>query len=102
MIPLTVPALGDEEVAASERVLRSGMLVQGREVQAFESALALSTHRKHAIAVGSGTAALELALRALEIRPGDEVLCPALTWPSPAHAVLGTGAELGLVDVDRD
>ncbi|MEY4512899.1 MAG: hypothetical protein RLZZ450_5021 [Pseudomonadota bacterium] len=102
MIPLTVPALGDEEIAATERVLRSGMLVQGREVQAFESALALSTHRKHAIAVGSGTAALELALRALEVRPGDEVLCPALTWPSPAHAVLGTGAELGLVDVDRD
>lgn len=102
MIPLTVPALGDEEVAASARVLRSGMLVQGREVQAFESALALSAHRRHAIAVGSGTAALELALRALEVRAGDEVLCPALTWPSPAHAVLGSGAELGLVEVDRD
>ena len=102
MIPLTVPALGSEEIAASERVLRSGMLVQGREVLAFESALALSTRRKHAIAVGSGTAALELALRALEIGPADEVLCPALTWPSPAHAVLGAGAELALVDVDRD
>lgn len=78
------------------------MLVQGREVLVFESALALSTHRKHAIAVSSGTAALELALRALDIGPGCEVLCPALTWPSPAHAVLATGAEVVLVDVDLE
>lgn len=102
MIPLTVPALGNEEILASERVLRSGMLVQGREVQAFEAALAEATRRKHAIAVGSGTAALELALRALDVGRGDEVLCPALTWPSPAHAVLGAGSELALVDVDGD
>jgi len=102
MIPLTVPALGAEEIAASERVLRSGMLVQGREVLAFEAALAQSAHRKHAIAVSSGTAALELALRALDLGPGHEVLCPALTWPSPAHAVLGSGATLGLAEVRPD
>jgi perosamine synthetase len=102
MIPLTVPELGDEESAACARVLRSGMLVQGREVLAFEQALAARTRRKYAIAVASGTTALELALRALEIGPGAEVLCPALTWPSPAHAVLGVGAEVALVDVDRD
>jgi perosamine synthetase len=100
MIPLTVPALGPEELAACERVLRSGMLVQGREVQAFESELALRTHRRHAVAVSSGTAALELALRALEVGPGHEVLVPALTWPSPAHAVLAVGAEVALVDID--
>ncbi|MDB4991074.1 MAG: Bacillosamine/Legionaminic acid biosynthesis aminotransferase PglE [Myxococcaceae bacterium] len=99
MIPLTVPALGSEEIAASERVLRSGMLVQGREVLAFEAALAAHTGRKHAIAVGSGTAALELALRVLAVGPGAEVLCPALTWPSPAHAVLSLGAEVALCDV---
>ncbi len=102
MIPLTVPALGSEEVAAAERVLRSGMLVQGREVQAFEAALAARTKRRHAIAVSSGTAALELALRALDVGPGDEVLVPDLTWPSPGHAVLAVGASLGLVDVDPD
>ncbi|MDB4971672.1 MAG: Bacillosamine/Legionaminic acid biosynthesis aminotransferase PglE [Myxococcaceae bacterium] len=99
MIPLTVPALGGEEIAASERVLRSGMLVQGREVLAFEAALAERTGRKYAIAVSSGTAALELSLRALGIGAGDEVLCPALTWPSPAHAVLSVGAEVALSDV---
>jgi perosamine synthetase len=100
MIPLTVPALGAEEIAAVERVLRTGMLVQGQEVLAFEAALAACTERAHAVALCNGTAALELALRALDIGPGDEVLCPALTWPSPAHAVLGVGAELVLVDVD--
>ena len=100
MIPLTVPALGADEIAAAERVLRSGMLVQGEEVRAFEAALAARTGRKHAIAVASGTTALELALRALDLGPGDEVMCPALTWPSPAHAALAVGAEVALVDVD--
>ncbi len=100
MIPLTVPALAEEEIAACARVLRSGMLVQGREVGEFEEALAARTGRKHAVAVASGTAALELALRALGVGPGDEVLCPALTWPSPAHAVLAVGAEVALVDID--
>jgi perosamine synthetase len=100
MIPLTVPALGNDEVAAVERVLRSGMLVQGKEVQAFEAALCAATGRKHAIAVANGTAALELALCALGIGAGDEVLCPALTWPSPAHAVRAAGGVPALVDVD--
>jgi perosamine synthetase len=102
MIPLTVPALGAEELAACQRVLTSGMLVQGKEVLAFETALAQSTGRAHAVAVVNGTAALELALRALELGPGDEVLCPALTWPSPAHAVRSVGATPVLVDVDPD
>jgi len=100
MIPLTVPALGAEEIAAAERVLRSGMLVQGKEVLAFEAGLARSTQRAHAVAVSNGTAALELALHALCIGPGDEVLCPALTWPSPAHAIRSVGATPVLVDVD--
>jgi perosamine synthetase len=102
MIPLTVPELGDEENAAVLRVLRSGMLVQGKEVLAFEAALANLVGRAHAIAVVNGTAALELALRALGVGPGDEVICPALTWPSPAHAVRVLGAVPVLVDVDPD
>lgn len=101
MIPLTIPALGPEEMAACERVLKSGMLVQGKEVLAFEASLAELTHRKHAVAVANGTAALELALKALQIGPSDEVLCPALTWPSPAHAIRSVGARVVLVDVDR-
>jgi perosamine synthetase len=100
MIPLTVPELGAEEALASARVLSSGMLVQGKEVQAFEQALAAKVGRAHAVAVNNGTAALELALRALGVGPGDEVVCPALTWPSPAHAVLAVGASVVLADVD--
>ncbi|MFT3925812.1 MAG: DegT/DnrJ/EryC1/StrS family aminotransferase [Myxococcales bacterium] len=100
MIPLTIPALGAEEIAACERVLRSGMLVQGKEVLAFEAELARVGRRAYAVAVVNGTAALELALEALAIGPGDEVLCPALTWPSPAHAVRRVGATPVLVDVD--
>jgi perosamine synthetase len=76
------------------------MLVQGAEVARFEDALAARTDRSHAIAVSSGTAALELALESLGIGPGDDVLCPALTWPSPAHAVRRRGANVVLVDVN--
>lgn len=100
MIPLTVPAIGAEEIAAVERVMRSHMLVQGKEVLAFESELCARTRRAHAIAVVNGTSALELALRALDVGPGDDVLCPDLTWPSPAHAVRMLGARPVLVDVD--
>jgi perosamine synthetase len=95
-----VPELGEEENAAVLRVLRSGMLVQGKEVLAFEAALSGFVQRAHVIAVVNGTAALELALRALDVGPGDEVVCPALTWPSPAHAVRALGATPVLADVD--
>lgn len=100
MIPLTVPELGPGEAAAVARVLSSGMLVQGREVLAFEAALGEQVGRAQVIAMCNGTAALELALRALGIGPGDEVVCPALTWPSPAHAIRAVGASLVLADVD--
>jgi perosamine synthetase len=100
MIPLTVPELGSGETAAVARVLSSGMLVQGREVQAFEEALGQAVGRAHVVATCNGTAALELALRALGIGPGDEVVCPALTWPSPAHAIRALGATVVLADVD--
>src|SRR5690606_16536081 len=88
------------ELAACERVLKSGMLVQGTEVASFEAALCARTQRAHAVAVSNGTTALELALRALSVGPGDEVLCPDLTWPSPAHAIRMVVATPVLVDVD--
>jgi len=100
MIPLTRPELGAEEEAAVAAVLRSGMLVQGARVAALEARVAAHAQRAHAIAVVNGTAALELALRALGVGAGDRVLCPDLTWPSPAHAVLACGAEPVLIDVD--
>jgi perosamine synthetase len=100
MIPLTRPLLGVEEEQAVAAVLRTGMLVQGAQVACFEDVVASYVGRRHAVATVNGTAALELALRALGIGAGARVLVPALTWPSPAHAVIACGAEPVLVDVD--
>ena len=100
MIKLAQPTLGDEEREALRRVLDSGHLVQGPQVAAFEARIRERVGRAHGIAVSSGTAALYLALEALGVGPGDEVIVPALTWPSPAHAAAHRGAEVVLVDVD--
>jgi perosamine synthetase len=101
MIPLTRPLLGAQEEAEVAAVLRTGMLVQGARVAEFEAQVAAFTQRRHAIALTNGTSALHLALLALGVRPGDRVLCPDLTWPSPVHAVLDIGAEPVLIDVDE-
>ena len=81
-------------------MLESGRLVQGEQVERFETAVAALVGRAHAVAVSSGTAALQLALEAVGVGAGDEVICPALTWPSPAHATRLTGANVCFVDVD--
>lgn len=73
----------------------------GGYVTRFEDALAKQVQRKHAIAVSNGTVALELALKGLGIRPGDEVIVPALTFVAPAAAVRNVGATPILVDVSR-
>ena len=99
MIPLTRPWLEDDETEAMSEVLRTGMLVQGPAVADFEAEVAARAGRTHGVAVSSGTAALSIAFEALGIGAGDEVLCPALTWPSPAHAAQRRGARVRLVDV---
>jgi dTDP-4-amino-4,6-dideoxygalactose transaminase len=101
MITLAKPVLGEEERAAVERVLASGRLVLGPEAVAFERELEGRCGVAHAVVVSSGTAALHLALWALDVGPGDEVLVPALTFPAPAAAVLAVGARPVVVDVDR-
>ncbi|NOY90130.1 MAG: DegT/DnrJ/EryC1/StrS aminotransferase family protein [Deltaproteobacteria bacterium] len=102
MIPLARPQLGKTEARAVQEVLESGMLVQGQRVSAFECELALRAGREFAVAVSSGTSALLLGLQALGVGAGDEVLCPALSWPSPAHAIRLLGATPVLVDVDPE
>ncbi len=109
MIRLTRPWFDAAESEAVQRVLASGMLVQGEEVRAFEAsvagyleALAPDRGEIHALAVGSGTAALELALMAYDIGPGDEVIVPAVSWPSPGNAVVLRGATPVLVDVSLE
>lgn len=87
-VTLSEPDLGPEESQAALAVLRSRWLTMGAVTQAFEQKFAEYCGAKHAIAVASGTAALHLAHWALGIGPGDEVICPALTFVATANAVL--------------
>ena len=87
---------------AFRRVMASDQIVLGPEVEAFERELAELTATDHAVGVASGTDALELALRALELPAGAEVLCPNLTSPATPTAILRAGLRPVLVDVDPE
>lgn len=100
MIRVIVPEIGEEEVAAVAAVLRTGFLVQGQQVQRFERMVADYVGVRHAVAVSSGTAALHLALVALGVGPGDEVIVPDFTFPATANVVELLGATPVLVDID--
>lgn len=100
MIRLSVPDIQESDIARVVEVLRSGNLVQSEQVAGFEQALAEYTHIEHVAAVSSGTAALHLAVLALNIRPGDAVIVPAFTFPATANVVEAVGAEVVLCDVD--
>ncbi len=101
-IRLARPHFDEQEELAVARVLRSGMLVQGPEVAAFEKetlAALQASDDTAAVAVANGTCALELALAALDVGPGDEVIVPSVTWPSPGNAVILRGAVPVIADV---
>jgi dTDP-4-amino-4,6-dideoxygalactose transaminase len=85
--------------AAFERVFDTGHFIMGAEVTAFESEAAALVNAKHAIGISSGTDAILLALMALDIGPGDEVLCPAFTFFATAGCVSRVGATPVFVDV---
>jgi dTDP-4-amino-4,6-dideoxygalactose transaminase len=101
-IPAARPVIGDEEVDAAVRVLRSGMVVQGPEVAAFEDEFAALVAGRHCVAVNSGTSALLLALAALGIGAGDEVIVPSFTFAASANAVSLVGAVPVFADIDPD
>ncbi len=95
-------ALQEEIEAAAVRVLRSGHYVLGPEVEALEAELGAMLGLGNVISCASGTDALCLALRALGIGPGDEVLVPAFTFAASAEAAALTGARPVFVDIDPD
>jgi perosamine synthetase len=101
-IRLARPDVGEAELAAVAEVLASGQLTMGGWVDSFERAVARAVGTAEAVAVSSGTAALHLALLALEVGPGDEVIVPAYTFPATANAVELCGARAVLVDVDPE
>lgn len=99
-IPLGRPDINDQDIEYVATVLRSGMLVQGVNVQKLETAFANYHTVTHAIAVSNGTATLHLALKVLGIGPGDEVIVPAFSYIATANVVELTGATPVFVDID--
>src|SRR3954471_11655070 len=93
-------AMEGELKAAFERVLRSGHFIMGPEAVAFEKEIAQFLGVKHALGVSSGTDAILLALMALEIKAGDEVICPTFTFFATAGCIARTGAAPVFVDSD--
>jgi dTDP-4-amino-4,6-dideoxygalactose transaminase len=96
------PAIGEEEVAAVAETLRSGWLTTGPRAALLEERCADYLEAEHALAVSSGTAAMHLALLALGVGPGDEVITSPITWPATANVVEHTGATPVFCDVRED
>jgi perosamine synthetase len=100
MIPAARPIIGEEEREAVDKVLRSGNLAQGLEVEAFEKEFCSLVSDNYCIAVNSGTSGLHIALIAVGIGPGDEVIVPSFTFAATANSVALTGATPIFVDID--
>jgi dTDP-3-amino-3,4,6-trideoxy-alpha-D-glucose transaminase len=103
MVPLFASSLEryhDALVEAAERVIRSGRYILGPEVEAFELELAAYLGARHCVGVGNGTDALTIALRALGVDTGDEVVMPSFTFYATAEAAVAAGARPVFCDVD--
>jgi dTDP-4-amino-4,6-dideoxygalactose transaminase len=98
-VPLSDLDYGSEEADAVQRVIASKWLSMGAEVQAFEREFAAMQQAKHALAVSSATAGLHLALLALEVGPGDEVIQPALNFVAAANMTVAVGATPVFADI---
>lgn len=99
--------MGKEEISAVTSIIRHGNLTSsanlgGKHVQKFEKSVASFVKSKYVIAVNSGTAALQAALHALDVKKGDEILIPSFTFVATANAVVSTGAKPIFVDILKD
>jgi perosamine synthetase len=99
-VPLTRPWLDEREAEATRRVLASGWITQGPEIEAFEHEFAAAVGARHACAVSCGTAALHLALLAAGVGPGDEVVTVSHSFIATADAIRNCGARPVFVDID--
>ena len=100
MIRLTIPTIEEDDLAAVREALASGYLVQGPRVADFEQLVAAYVGTKHAVAVSNCTAALLLALMALETGPGDRVAVTTYSWPATANVIALCGAEPVFVEIE--
>jgi perosamine synthetase len=100
-IPIARPIISNEELKTIEDVLKSGMLAQGKSVKEFENLFSEYIGAKNAIAVSNGTVALDLTLKALGIREGDEVITTPFTFVATANSILYQKANAVFADVDE-
>jgi len=101
-LPFSKPSITESEIAAVADVLRSGWITTGAKCTELEQQVSEFTGCQHAIALSSATAGMQLALHALGIGPGDEVITPSLTWVSTVNLITLCGATPVFADVDRD
>lgn len=101
MIPAAKPIIGDDERKAVDEVLASGGLAQGPQVAAFEAEFSEVVDGAHCVAVNSGTSALHMALIALGVGAGDEVIVPSFTFAATANSVALAGATPVFADIDE-
>lgn len=99
-IPIAKPVIGNEEIEAAGQVMRSGMLAQGETVKRFEEEFSKYLGVKNSVAVCNGTIALDLALKVLDLQPGDEVITPAFTFIATANCALYQGCRPVFADVN--
>ena len=100
-IPIAKPILGKEEEEAVREVFESGILVQGKKVRQFEREFARYIGAKYAVAVANGTMALDTALKALKLGPGDEVVTPAFSFIASSNCILYQGARPVFADINQ-
>jgi dTDP-4-amino-4,6-dideoxygalactose transaminase len=101
-IPIARTSLTDDEIASVLGPLRSGWLVQGPQVKSFEEKWCAFTGAPHSLAVTSCTTGMHLAVAALDLGPGDEVIVPAFTWISTANVIEHQGATPIFCDIDLE
>ncbi len=100
-IPVNTPLINESDALAVYNSIKSGWISsEGPNVKKFETKIAKYIGRKYASAVSSGTAALEVAIKSLSLKKGDEVILPAFTIISNVNAIIKTGAKPVVVDVD--
>ena len=99
-IPVAKPLIGRDDIRAVVKVMKSGGLAQGPQVAKFEKEFSQFVGDRECVAVNSGTSALHMALLALGIGPGDEVIVPSFTFAATANSVALTGATPVFVDID--
>lgn len=101
-LPFSKPSISEEEIAAVGQVLRSGWITTGPKAVEFEKKFCEYVGCPGAVALTSATAGMHIALKALGIGPGDEVITPAMTWVSTVNVAVLEGAKPVFVDIDRD